>query len=1216
MPDVPELDNRPHRWPVWNREDGLAVLARYVAPEALWHLGLVVERDPDESDLAVARRLFDRLREQRIRYALEPRIAIGEAQLIRHPALLIQDRVGTCLDIATTYAAMCQGEHVAPLLAITHDHAFVVIAPGRFRDDPQARSLFALGSAGVTAERERLTAESGVSRSDPESLERALDEGSILAVDCVAAVESGGDFEAAVASGRNHCLNSAVDLVDVPWLHRPPGFGPLDPPADRPSIRPHVPARGHSFNVYDSRRELVDGLSEKTGIVVLLGPSGTGKSMIAQHLARTAPLGAGWFLDASEPQVLIKSLAEAELRERDERPSTLERLDREGYAENARERLREMTDRWVVVLDNADGDPGKLRRWMPQPAGKQLLLITTTNEAWMELSGLTVCPLPPLSDEEIVAGLPGVASDELVELIELIRGRPLVLDAFRRFIDATPEGAARLVEQAGASGDLPEELRGPAALWAALRRSPDFGERELRLSALAAHLPPDHQPVATLGKAVPGALEAARLLDRRGLLTLAGLADDRDEDRAVIRIHRLFGGAIRSNLEASAPELCDETVLGVTTDAASRCLLDTRGDLETITRLEERLVRIDDGTEGEDLKLGIALHGIAGLLELHSQTRRSGEAYRRAQQRLGPGHPELLADCLHGRARTVNQQHADDEGMLRQAVEWAKTARQTLIDAQGESANTGRYLAMQGLLMQKLASFPREGETELELLYRALAVIEEADELRGERADVDEAERADVDEAERVRSRFNLAGIRIRLARSEPTQASTHLGRAHEVYEEVNTRRRVLYGRDVHPHIAACVLGVGYVDYYRALLVPATRTQRTAWLRSATNHAYEALRQREAMEGSNDLEEVAKCTRFLAKVALARHATPASYEAAPKALFNEAMRELSDARIVLSPVARLPPDGVDLAAAIDRWTHAPALIELVAEFGGSTPEGLDRGGMLAWLDEFSERWDYRRGRERNLVSAPQFDPLREKLVLAATRALGLQDPLAPEGGHYDHVLVLGGLARGCFSRTLHAASLIEKGKITTNSVTALGGFRAIAGDELALVERMVDSGLADEFHVMDAAVGMAFDLRTPVREEGEDSDVVGASWRVREYETPAGVPVRVVAAPSAEPGTRVTTPMSYAWFATELAKLLPAERILLVTTQIYLPYQHADALRMLCLPYGVHVDITGVRPGDVHERLHKAFRPNDYLQEVRSTIRALRALHEVSSTED
>jgi hypothetical protein len=125
---------------------------------------------------------------------------------------------------------------------------------------------------------------------------------------------------------------------------------------------------------------------------------------------------------------------------------------------------------------------------------------------------------------------------------------------------------------------------------------------------------------------------------------------------------------------------------------------------------------------------------------------------------------------------------------------------------------------------------------------------------------------------------------------------------------------------------------------------------------------------------------------------------------------------------------------------------------------------------------------------------------------------------------------------------------------------------------------------------------------------GEDSDTIGVSWRIREYLTTAGVPLRVVAAPSPEPGTRVTTPSTHSWFATELAELTEGKRILLVTSQIYAPYQHADALRMLTLPYGVRVDVTGIRPGDLDDRLRKEFLPSDYLQEVRSAIRVLRAL--------
>ena len=86
------------------------------------------------------------------------------------------------------------------------------------------------------------------------------------------------------------------------------------------------------------------------------------------------------------------------------------------------------------------------------------------------------------------------------------------------------------------------------------------------------------------------------------------------------------------------------------------------------------------------------------------------------------------------------------------------------------------------------------------------------------------------------------------------------------------------------------------------------------------------------------------------------------------------------------------------------------------------------------------------------------------------------------------------------------------------------------------------------------------------------------------------------------------TPWGSDRFATELAKLQPAQRILLVTTEIYVPFQHANALRMLALPYGVEVDAAGMQPGKLDARLQQQFEPHNYLQELRSTIRALRDL--------
>jgi hypothetical protein len=521
---------------------------------------------------------------------------------------------------------------------------------------------------------------------------------------------------------------------------------------------------------------------------------------------------------------------------------------------------------------------------------------------------------------------------------------------------------------------------------------------------------------------------------------------------------------------------------------------------------------------------------------------------------------------------------------------------------------------MEGLLMLKLAQFPREGETKLELLRAALAVIDEADQRRIANPDL-------VDEVELARSRFNLAGPHISLAKAEPHRAAAHLDRASKIYQEVLERRERLYdGRRVHPHIAACIHGLGLAEYYRALLVADSYEARSRHLRAATEHTTEALKQRQTLDGSIDLGEAGKSAALLAKIALARQSSPVAHVSVPLGTWRDARRELTSAHVALETVRPVPSERAQIADKIAEWVRSPALAVLVKEFGGSVGDG-DLAETLEALDRFSaDRWDFRGGRERNLVVAPQFTTATERVIGAAARALGLEQGSAigplPTGraDHvviaYDDVLILGGLVRACLARPLYAAREIAAGKIAAASVTALGGFREIAGDEVGLVERITGDEVSDELHAMDAGVRNAFDVAEPVSDEGESAEQVGASWRVREYVTATGLPVRVVAAPSSEPGVRrANTPDTYAWLATRLARLQPGQRILVVTTDIYVPYQHADAVRMLALPYGVTVETAGMQPGRVDERLRQTFAPHNYLQEIRSTIRALRGLH-------
>jgi nucleoside-diphosphate-sugar epimerase len=74
-------------------------------------------------------------------------------------------------------------------------------------------------------------------------------------------------------------------------------------------------------------------------------------------------------------------------------------------------------------------------------------------------------------------------------------------------------------------------------------------------------------------------------------------------------------------------------------------------------------------------------------------------------------------------------------------------------------------------------------------------------------------------------------------------------------------------------------------------------------------------------------------------------------------------------------------------------------------------------------------------------------------------------------------------------------------------------------------------------------------------------------------------------------------------FASDVA-LHEGQELLIITSTIYRPYQHLDALRALG-PYGVTIETVGV-PSSPQDR--PGYPPSAYLQELRSTIRAGRAL--------
>ncbi|MBJ7469810.1 MAG: hypothetical protein JHD16_00840 [Solirubrobacteraceae bacterium] len=265
--------------------------------------------------------------------------------------------------------------------------------------------------------------------------------------------------------------------------------------------------------------------------------------------------------------------------------------------------------------------------------------------------------------------------------------------------------------------------------------------------------------------------------------------------------------------------------------------------------------------------------------------------------------------------------------------------------------------------------------------------------------------------------------------------------------------------------------------------------------------------------------------------------------------------------------------------------------------------------MFDWFDEFSVVWDFRHERERNEAAAPKLASETRALVDRATRDLGLQDTLPPARRRYDHVLILGGLARGCLARPLHAAGLIASGDVKTGDVTAIGAFRPVNERERPILDEFRLATAETEFDVMEAGMRRAFALdRYPhVDSGGEWSD--GSRWQANEYTLDGGTRVRVAAAPSPEPGRRANTGDTYEWLAAVKRAFTPGQSILIVTTFHYRLYQLADAIRILGLPHHLDVDAVGITPGIVDPRLAWEPTPAALLQEARSSVGALKQLY-------
>lgn len=1281
-------------WPRWSiSESGYAGIAAYTAIEPPRRLQFaradawMRTHDPDGEPLPgridhareLLRDLYTEFRTRGYTYNIEaePWSVDQGKSAVRDP-FAIAHGSGTCLDFAVMFAAICKLNLLRPIVLLLERerdapdgtgkrleaHAIVVVDLFAGTDqpwgeagygDPWHVALNPLLSPGLPPDAAPAAAEAAaaaVAWSDAAVHHGWRLGGRFVAVDVTAAARAaqplGSDFATACRGGEELLRAEdpgrtvAIEVIGAN-ISGVVEFSVSAEGAERRALHTDLPAPAGDFLRFPSRSVREDTFAPGQRIV-LLGHSGSGKSWLARHIAGQTNDDFGWWLDASSRSTLVGWLADAHSRELGlSTTQTRTKDDQQSLADGAVRRLDEAVGSWVVVYDNADGDPDEIDKLLPaRPKENQLLVVTTTNKAW-DRPGWRVVMVDAVPPAELAEHF---KQDWNEQVRGLLGGLPLLAAATRTF--AATVGEQWWEIEPPHEGDLPVDV--PARIWTAVVRRLGRDSPVCRAAQSLAWLPPVTVPVAALAEVVPGFDGAAQHLTGYGLAdAVVGSTD--------LRMHRLFSSAIREvgtfvrGQQETGAFLAASAVLR---NEASLNLLALHFDRRTIDALRGAVT----ATWREPYQRAVDLHRLGVAVERHDP---EGAAKFLTLARELVGAPiegteesecvRINVDGLRALARPAarrlgrNATSEEVESALDQAIAWCIEAEELCADRADDHwpMTLARTQALHGIAVRGKGGLHknRDRRRATELFEQSRVLLEESYRIRQV---LDDGKGGfDVD-----RAQFNLAGLEVEFAQVDRrSKAAEHLVAARRHYSEVLEARRRRLRSDDYEDVACCHNGLAIVEYYTAVLVDQTPVEQARSLRSAAAYATKAadIRVRLQPLNSYDGADASKSVALLAKISLARlevnqagtgsGAFPFDYLAqfglewsglAP----GSALTLGADGKAVVAEAAVAPRfkavpavgEQDDLRAGIAGWIGSLPMRALVEAFAREDEDWeqlfdstVDLAQRLAELEAFTDRWDTRGGRERNLAAALALTPRQSALALNAAEALGLRSPGAPKYEEYDHVILLGGLIRACFLRPAHAARMLARGEVRTRSVVALGARRKLGGDELDFADALGEPDLKerDEFAALDRGTRVAFGLGDPDQVRGEPaSELLGpySGWEERVYLPARGPRIVVAAAPSRRPAeSRADTADGYAWFADGLAELTPGQRILAVTTDIYRPYQHLAALRMLALPYAVEIETVGHVPSRVEPNLRQSFSPAKYLQEIRSAVLGCRALH-------
>lgn len=287
------------------------------------------------------------------------------------------------------------------------------------------------------------------------------------------------------------------------------------------------------------------------------------------------------------------------------------------------------------------------------------------------------------------------------------------------------------------------------------------------------------------------------------------------------------------------------------------------------------------------------------------------------------------------------------------------------------------------------------------------------------------------------------------------------------------------------------------------------------------------------------------------------------------------------------------------------WLDSAEMTELLARFDHTlTATGLRN--RLAEAEQISrDIFDFRQGGERWEAKKAEFSQ-RTAEVVDALIARIYRDPRefpATELGQPTHGLVLGGRINSCLLRAELLAELLAQG-LHVGHIWGLGSRRDVVQVEREVASRLHLGPITDELDAMCAALCYALNLPGSVEE---------SRWSPSEVRRLARSPIPVSGL-AAEPGqgnVRATTSDTYRFFLETAGSVTQRDHILIITSALHAPFQHAQALAELSVPTGATITSVGAHIGTSRQdAVRTEWTTAEWLQEIRSAIWSMRVMYD------